>query len=424
LIGESVDIDPEAIQTVAVPADARPEDEKVVAFAAQLARALHRSGSPAIRLEEVIDRIATSLGQEGQYLSLPTAFMASFGPFGRQNVVLVRVEPGDLNLQKLVQLDQVADRVSSGKLDPDMGTRLIEAVEMAPPPYGPVLTTFCTGVTSAATARFLGGGWREIAASAVIGLVVGLMALFFSRRRTYSRIFEPAVAFLASVLAVAAAWWIDPLSTSVTIVGGLIFMVPGFSFTIAISELNSRHLMSGTGRLMGAFITFLIIGLGVLLGGKVAVMLNLKPQVAGELIPLPWAEALAMAAGLVSLGVIFRAPPRDLHWILGVGAIAYATNRFGSISLGADVSTWLAALVLGLLSSAYSRRMRRPATVTLVPGLMLLVPGSMGLRSLLLMMDQNVMTGLEGAFQMAMVAATLATGLLVADILFAPKKSL
>lgn len=419
-----MDIESESIQTVAVPAESRPEEEKVIAFAARLARALHRSGSPATRLEEVIGRIASRLGQEGNYLSLPTAFMASFGPFGRQNVVLVRVEPGDINLQKLVQLDQVADRVSEGKLDPDMGARLIEAVETAPPPYGPVLTTFCTGITSAATARFLGGGWREIAAAGAIGLVVGMLCLFFARRRSFSRIFEPATAFLASVLAVAAAWWIGPLSTSVTIVGGLIYLVPGFSFTIAMSELNSRHLMSGTGRLMGAFTTFMIIGLGVLLGGKVAVMLNLVSPGTAEAIPLPWAEALAMAAGLLSLGVIFRAPPRDLHWILGIGAIAYATNRFGSAPLGADVSTWLAALVLGVLSSAYSRRMRRPSTVTLVPGLMLLVPGSMGLRSLLLMMDQSVMTGLEGAFQMAMVAVTLATGLLVADILLAPKKSL
>lgn len=414
----------DSVHTVAVPADSRPEDEKVIAFAARLAQALHRSGSPATRLEEVIGRIATRLGQEGHYLSLPTAFMASFGPFGRQNVVLVRVEPGDINLNQLVQLDQVADRVSEGKLDPDTGARLIEAVENSKPPYGPLLTTLCTGVTSAATARFLGGGWREIAASGAIGLVVGLLCLFFSRRRALGRLFEPATAFLASVLAVAAAWWIGPLSTSVTIVGGLIYLVPGFSFTIAISELNSRHLMSGTGRLMGAFTTFMIIGLGVLLGGKVAGMLNLGASGVGEAVPLPWAEALALAAGLLSLGVIFRAPPRDLHWILGVGVIAYATTRFGAASLGADVSTWLAALVLGVLSSAYSRRMRRPATVTLVPGLMLLVPGSMGLRSLLLMMDQSVMTGLEGAFQMAMVAVTLATGLLVADILLAPKKSL
>ncbi|MBP7867149.1 MAG: threonine/serine exporter family protein [Acidobacteria bacterium] len=419
-----MDIDTESIQTLAVPAESRPEEEKVVAFAARLARALHRSGSPATRLEEVIGGIASRLGQEGNYLSLPTAFMASFGPFGRQNVVLVRVEPGDINLQKLVQLDEVADRVSSGKLDLDTGARLVEAVETARPPYGPVLTTFCTGVTSAATARFLGGGWREIAVSGVIGLLVGLMSIFFTRRRAIYRVFEPAAAFLASVLAVAAAWWIGSLSTSVTIVGGLIFLVPGFSFTIAMSELNSRHLMSGTGRLMGAFTTFMIIGLGVLLGGKVAVMLSLVSRGAGESIPLPWAEALAMAAGLLCLGIIFRAPPRDLHWILGIGSVAYATTRFGADPLGADVSTWLAALVLGLLSSAYSRLKRRPATVTLVPGLMLLVPGSMGLRSMLLMMDQNVMTGLDGAFQVAMMAVTLATGLLVADILLAPKKSL
>ena len=60
--------------------------------------------------------------------------------------------------------------------------------------------------------------------------------------------------------------------------------------------------------------------------------------------------------------------------------------------------------------------------VVLVPGILLLVPGSIGYRSLTLVLDQNVETGLVTGITAALTAFGLAGGLIVANVLLPPAK--
>ena len=58
--------------------------------------------------------------------------------------------------------------------------------------------------------------------------------------------------------------------------------------------------------------------------------------------------------------------------------------------------------------------------VVLIPGLLLLVPGSLGLRSVDLMMGDEFMRGMEAAFSTALTAVSLVAGLLVANAALPP----
>ncbi len=68
--------------------------------------------------------------------------------------------------------------------------------------------------------------------------------------------------------------------------------------------------------------------------------------------------------------------------------------------------------------------MRRPALVTQLPGIMMLVPGSIGFQSLSSFLAQDTITGIEAAFRMALVAAALVGGLFCANALMPPRRSL
>jgi uncharacterized membrane protein YjjB (DUF3815 family) len=59
-----------------------------------------------------------------------------------------------------------------------------------------------------------------------------------------------------------------------------------------------------------------------------------------------------------------------------------------------------------------------------VPGLMLLVPGSVGFRSLASLLERDVVAGVDTAFSMLMVAVALVAGLLSANALVPPRKVL
>jgi uncharacterized membrane protein YjjP (DUF1212 family) len=410
---------PEPIQAVAPGA---PTREALMSFTVRLAWALHRYGAPAHRLEEVLQLMSDRLRIPGQFFAMPTALLASFGTLDKQHTMLVRVEPGDVDLQKQVKLDDIAERVADGRLDPRVGVEEIDAVVRAPARYGVFLTVLCFGIASGAASRFFGGGWREVLVSSITGLTVGALAQLMGRRTSTSRLYEPVAAVVASLFAALGAWWLGPLSTSMAVLGGLIVLVPGLTVTTALNELATRHLMSGTGRLMGAMMVFLVMGLGVTLGTKLA---RLVPGVAQETIALPfWTEGVALCLGLLAFAVLFRVPTREIPWTFVIGAVVYATARFGSHWLGPDLAVGTAAFLLGTLANLYARVRRRPAAIPLVPSLMLLVPGSVGFRSLLSLLEKNVLSGVETAFQMIMVGVSLVTGLLLANLVLPPRRAL
>ena len=79
------------------------------------------------------------------------------------------------------------------------------------------------------------------------------------------------------------------------------------------------------------------------------------------------------------------------------------------------MGAFFGALAVGLGSQLYARLQQRPAEVTLAPGILMLVPGSIGFRSIALLLDKDVVFGIETMFRMTFVAVSLVAGLLLAN---------
>ncbi|HEU0015971.1 MAG TPA: threonine/serine exporter family protein [Longimicrobium sp.] len=398
------------------PPDAEP-DAAAVAFVLHLGRALHRYGESSHRLEEILGAMADRLHLAGaQFFSQPTSIMASFGPLGAQRTYMLRVEPGDVDLSKLAAAERVALDVAQGRVTAAAGTAALDEIAAAAPPYGPALTTLAFAGLSGAACQLLGGGAREVAAAALLGIVVRLFSLLAARAPRLGRVFEPLAALLVSAVAVALAHLAGPLSVLVATLAGLIVLLPGLTVTTALSELASRHLASGTAKLSGAFITFLGLGFGVALGNAVG-SAALGGVPAAQPVPLPpWASLAAIGLAPLCAIVALRAAPRDAPWILAAAVLGVEGGRMGADALGVELGAFAGAFVVGLASNAYARWRHAPPAVVLVPGILLLVPGSVGFRSLTSLMERQALAGIEGAFSMILTAVALASGLLMAGV--------
>ena len=345
-----------------------PEPEGTTAaeiFVTKLGQALHAYGSPAHRLEEALGRVAEILGLRGQFFSTPTGIFASFDYGERQKTLLLRVEPGDVHLEKLSRLDAVLNRVVSGDLAPRAATEKVDEIVAASSRYGPWISTLCFALAAGAAVRFFGGGWREIVATLAGGLVVGLWALLAGRFREAGRLFEPVGGMLMALVTAFAATWLAPLAQPLVTVAGLIVLVPGMTLTVAMNELATRNLVSGSARLAGAFLIFLTIGFGVALGTKLGVWW-LGPMTSATPVPLPdWTQALAIAVAALAFTVLFRAHPRDGGWILGAGTLAFVGARLGAEVLGPQLGALAAGYVLvtaivGPLAAKFADRIPVP----------------------------------------------------------------
>lgn len=398
-----------------------PQDS--VGFVLRLGRALHAYGYPAHRLEEVLSKTSERLGLVAQFFSTPTSIFASFGRQEEQRTFLMRVTPGEVNLGKLAELDDVTTGVLRSSLDPATGSEKIEKILAGPERYGGALRTLAFGTASAAGSRFLGGGLKEIGVSALIGLLIGLLSVFASKYPTWSKVFEPVAAFIASATAAGLSFLIGPYAISNATLAGMIVLMPGLTLTVAMIELSTQNLSSGTARLSGAFVVFLGMGLGVAIGDTISQNVFGNPQIA-RAIPLPpWTELIALATMPLAFTVLLRARWQDAIWIVIAGALAVGGSKLGSQLLG-SLGVFLGALTVGVASNWYSRLMDHPAIIPQVPGILMLVPGSVGFRGLAALLDRQIVSGVDTTFKMILTAMALVAGTLIANIVVPSRREL
>lgn len=380
----------------------------------ELARSLHRYGVPAHLLEDALSRVAARLGVHGEFFVTPTAILGAFRVGEGQQTFMTRLEPGEVDLDKLVRVEAVIADLHEG-LGTEVARQRIAAIAEDRPRFGPLITTLSLGVASAGAACFLGGGLPEVAAAAVIGTAIGVECMFVQPNMRLMRLFEPMGAATAALIATLLAS-VMPLAAPLAILAGIIVLLPGLTLTVAMSELASRHLVSGTARLMNALVIFLGIGFGVALGTQVGRTIVGPLEVVAPT-PLPdWTLAIALLLAPMAIAVLFRAQARDLPFVVVAGAIAYLGARFGAILFGPELGTFVGALLVGGVSNVTARLRHRPTSVTLVPALMLLVPGSIGFHSLSSFLAGDVLPAIDTAFTMTLVGMALVMGLLVANL--------
>ena len=200
--------------------------------------------------------------------------------------------------------------------------------------------------------------------------------------------------------------------------------MPGLDLTVAITELSTRHLASGTARFAGAVVVLVKLALGVVLATQIMEALGFGTPATGAQLPPVWFGWLLLAPAGVAFGVLFDARPADYPAVVLASLVAYATNYFAAAQLGADAGVFLAALAVAALSNAYARLAKRPASLMRLPAIMLLVPGSLGYRSLTLVFSHYMEQGLSAALSVLVVLASLVGGLLLGNTLIPPRRNL
>lgn len=390
-------------------------------FVLEIGRAMHALGSPSYRIEDTMDACCRALQLEGSFFSTPTAIFAAIGERGTEpKTTLMRVEPGDHDLGRLADLYAVRDDVLLGRLSPAEGLACVRAV-LLPPATRAWRDALATAIAGGAAAVLFGGGVLEVAVAAAAGLLVGGIAWASRLRPVLSDVQAPlacaVVAFLVH-LAATSGLAIDP---TVTTVAAIVVLLPGLSFTTALAELAMRHLSSGSARLLGTLAVLLTMAVGVGIGDRCAqALLGAPTAVAAERLSLAW-HLVALVAIWIAYAILLRVVRTQWAWVLIAVAIGYGGARLGGEALGRELGPFVGALAVAFAANGYARFRRHPAAVLRTPGLLLLVPGSLGFRGLTTALgDTDATAGVPFLFQMLLVGGSIVAGLLMAGVLLPP----
>jgi uncharacterized membrane protein YjjP (DUF1212 family) len=399
------------------------EPDPSIAFVLALARALHRYGTPAHRLEEALRRVCVRLGLDAEVFTTPTAIIMSFGDPTHLRTRMLRVDGGELDMSKLARVDALTDDVVAKRVTVSEGVARLDAIVTSPRQFGRVVSTLVHGTTAGSIAVFFGGSVADVALAAAIGLLLGVLAQALARSTDQARVLELiGAAFAAFVSGLASAFW-PTIAPSLVTVASLVILLPGMSLTVAMTELATRNMIAGTARLMSAVLVLLELVVGVALGEHLA---NAVVDVHAAM-PVPLPEAthwVALLAASLGMAIVVQAQPRAFGWIVAASVIGFAGSRLGGAWLGSQMGVLIGAFALGITSNAYARWLDRPAQVVQVPAVLLLVPGSMGFRGMSSLLDKDTLSGVETLFAMFVVAIAIVAGLLVANAVVSPRRSL
>tara|TARA_R110000782_G_scaffold259836_7_gene350636 strand:- start:4258 stop:5427 length:1170 start_codon:yes stop_codon:yes gene_type:complete len=389
-----------------------------------MARALGTYGMAAHRLEEAITLAGDALGIRTQTFSVPTSVFLSFEIGEKRETMLSRVDPRGTDLSKIVALDEILRRVVERRLNPARATRMVKRVIARKPAYPAWMHILAFAVAASGVSRFFGGGWRELLAAAITGLCVGALAHAASRKRHAARLLEFAAGGTAAVLAsLVTAMDIGPVSIRLVTVAGLIVLMPGMTITTAMAELATRNLVSGTARMVGAITVLLSIGLGVAVGQRIAGYLPGGLDGLPQSLPV-WTEAVAACLAPLGFVVLLNARARDAMIMVPAGAGAFVLARVLTAEIGTDLGVCATSAAIGIVGNIYQRMKNRPASTVIFPGLLMLVPGTLGYRSFEFFLVEDTITGTQTAFRVVVTALALVAGLLLANVAAAPKRSL
>ncbi len=402
----------------------RPAQNQTHAFIIKVGMMLHQFGTPSHRLERVMTEVAQVLGTEGTFLYTPTALVISIGRGDEEVTYLRRVDCGNVDVDKLIRFDHALEQLEASEIAITEASERFDAIASDKPPYPTWVTSIACSISCGAVATLFGGGLYEIIAASVLGMCVSLIELLHERFQFERGILEPLAGVVASVGALAIARFVVPINDRLVTLAGLIILIPGLGITIALTELAVGHLSAGVARLAGACVSLLTIIIGVAIGWRVAVTgwRNI-PEMSVWPVDTYW-QWLAMFVAPLTFAIVFRAKWPQWSTIVTVTVLGFVASRIAGNQFGTEVGAFCGALAVGVSSNVYARIWNRPALVPLTPGIIVLVPGSVGFRSLTAFLDHDTVVGIDFAFTMVIVAAPLVGGILAANAVFPPKRIL
>ena len=292
--------------------------------------------------------------------------------------------------------------------------------------YHPVVICIAYACTSfAGCIIFFGGGFTDALIAAFLGSVVYFISLLCTLMEDLSQI----ECFLSSLVVSILSYLIETYIVSgrcifAQVFGGVVWILPGVSIMIALLEIYSRSIVYGSARLVYAISLASQLGFGLAMGCGMCYPLKdmLKIFTSGCVSPYsPIFKFMCVPIMSISMGIMNGCSKSHFPGVVlvagsGVYAGAWAKEALTSHSIEESVSCVIAAAVVTLMSRILGHVADHNYFIYLSTGILVLVPGGIGVRGMSEMWSGDMNGGIIFTFKMCLVGVSLAMGVFAALI--------
>lgn len=349
---------------------------------------LLESGAETTDTERSMRRLLDGLGLTGAaavvtYSIVAVSYVAGGGV--HPTTAMRAVPSWQTNYARLAAVSDVARAVAEGRLDLEAAERAINEAAATRRPFPNWVLVAAAGASAAGLTVLFGGSPLDALATLVVGILVQPWVAAVERTEL-PPLFQTAAGVAAAtalVTILAALGWLP--NASLVLTGAILRFLPGSTLVAGMRDLTDRSIVSGTARLAEALLLGGAVAgsLGVVLALASGVGIRLSISLEGEATWPLWVLVIASAVAVAFYAIGLGVPTRVLLTCSLVGALATLVGQ-GLVATFAVVGeVLLAAVVVGVLSRVFARRLDAPWTLWAVPAVLVLLPGLTIVRAML-----------------------------------------
>ena len=382
------------------------------------------AGTSSLRVRTAMLRLSRALGID--HLQAQISFTNIVVTTHRK--AIFRTQAGEVttpgvNADRIRAIQQFA-RSLPASMPADEVSEQLNRIESKPALHPTWLVALAVGFACVSVGFLSGGHWREL-----LAVFIAAVAAFAVHRRLLAwrlNLFGSVVVstLTASLVYLAASWFTHGLELANTprmvagFIAASIFLVPGFPLFTGALDLARLDLQAGIGRMAYAALVMLSIGIGAWI---VASLAGLAPTAPPPVLLDPgWLWTLRVVASFGAVygwAVMFNSPTREA---LGSGVVAIFGSVVRLVLMLEHVATFVGALVMGVLCHAVARWFGLTRLIMLVPTLLVMIPGTPALQTLLHFNSGDLFSALGSGILVALQVIAMVCGLVASMMMLDP----
>jgi uncharacterized membrane protein YjjP (DUF1212 family) len=399
------------------------EESELLECLRKIGKGLIAFGTPVGVVENILTEIALLYGKECEIMALPNVIMIGFDQSSRGHVEFAVQGLTTVQLDQVSEFVELIDRVKKKTIPMAQAIQQIDQILTKKPRFGPALIIFgyflsCIGLT-----LLFRPDLSSLLITGAAGILVGLIIQLFRWQPRFDLLLPVFAAIVVSTLIfnlTRMGFIFGPANLLIT---PLIIFLPGALLTTGMIELASKHILSGSARLIYGAAVLLLLFIGIAVGLYISGLSSFMVY-AYEAVVFPWWAPL-IGTLLFGIGTFIRlsGANRDLFWMLLVLYIAMIGQSFGEQYANSYVGAFLGAMLMALSSEIIARSPRRtPSLVSQMLAFWFLVPGARGLLSVTNILSEDLQSAAIGLAEMVILIVSISLGVLLGTLLVSPNK--
>lgn len=339
-------------------------------------------------------------------------------PFTRVRAASARTQ----NFARLSAFEDITHDYISGEIPLEEARRAAEMVPQAAPPNKLPLVVLGFSVMGGSLSLYFGADPLVFAAATLASGLLTAAGAFLARMHIPAFYGQAFGGFLAVGVAVLVGLINPTVNSSIVVVSCIIVQLSGLASIGAVQDAVTGWYLTAAGRMLET--VMLTVGIvagvrgGMLLAEVLGTDISVSASIPISLLTVVWVIVAGLGMGL-GFGVGSHVPWRMLPWIAGVSLLSgLISHLLSGLVLDRVYAVSLAAFVTGMVAVALGDRLRAPALVFVMGGVIPLVPGSLIYRGLLGLGD-DVRSGASDLFSAGEIAVGIAAGLVLGQLLAA-----